>query len=258
MNPKRWFTPNQPLSPAGFWLWSIIWIIIAVALWELWRSPTVPGVIDTFNALMGLMSKQSFYHDLLASLKLTTMALGLASLISLGVSYLYTLGPVRPAVLGISKMRFLSIAGLSFIARQAFSSGDSVKLALLTFGITVFFVTSMASVVATIPQERFEYARTLRMGEWKIVKEVVIFGTFGDALEAMRQNNAIGFAMLAMVEVISRVNGLGVIMYDSKKYTDPGVQTAVMVLVLFLGIGIDYFLALLKRLGAPHTAIRSH
>ncbi|NQV89589.1 MAG: hypothetical protein HQ488_04675 [Parcubacteria group bacterium] len=258
MNPKAWFTPNQPLSPAGFWLWSIIWIAVFILTWELWRSPTVPGVSDTLSALMGLMGKQSFYLDIMESLKLTTMALGLATVISLLLSYARSLGFVQPLVRGVTLMRFLSIAGLSFIARQMFVSGDGVKLSLLTFAITVFFTTSMVAVVMAIPQSKYDYARTLRMSEWEIVKEIVVFGTFADALEAMRQNNAIGFAMLAGVEVISRSGGLGVIMYDAKKYTDPGVQTAIMLLVLVMGIGIDYLLGLAKRVCAPHTALGGH
>ena len=44
--------------------------------------------------------------------------------------------------------------------------------------MTVFYVTSMAAVVLEIPRERFDHARTLRMGEWHVVWELVVLGTF--------------------------------------------------------------------------------
>src|SRR2546423_1702414 len=71
----------------------------------------------------------------------------------------------------------------------------------------VFFVTSMASVIAAIPKEDFDHARTLRMSEWRVVWEVVILGTVATAFEVMRQNAAIGWMMLTTVEGIFRGEG---------------------------------------------------
>ena len=68
----------------------------------------------------------------------------------------------------ISKGRFLSLAGFTLIATLLFEGG-AIKTALLTFSITVFFITSMASVIAAIPKSEFDHARTLRMSEWRVV-----------------------------------------------------------------------------------------
>ena len=134
MNPRQWLTPNQSLSPRDFWILSMFWTVLTIFVWELWRSPTMPSLPDMILALGELMGKQSFYRDLGASLILCAQALGLATILSLSLSYLYALPVLRPVVLAVTKMRFLSIAGLSYLARQMFVSGDDVKLSLLTFG----------------------------------------------------------------------------------------------------------------------------
>src|SRR5437867_629398 len=99
-----------------------------------------------------------------------------------------------------------------FAPNRAVSAGAmraivATQVALLVFGMTVFFVTSMLDVVAAIPKESFDHARTLRMGEWRTVWEVLVLGTAEKAMDVLRQNAAIGWMMLTMVEGISRSEG---------------------------------------------------
>jgi len=51
-------------------------------------------------------------------------------------------------------------------------------------------------VVAAIPKEKFDYARSLRLSEWRVVWEVVILGTADQAIEvlaAQAQDFALAF-----------------------------------------------------------------
>jgi len=51
----------------------------------------------------------------------------------------------------------------------------------------------MIDVVAQVPKEKFDLARTLRMGEWRVVWEVIVLGRADAAFDAMRQNAAMGW-----------------------------------------------------------------
>lgn len=253
---KRVTTPNQPLFGRGFLLLSIFWLIAITLLWELWRAPTIPGIMEVLESLGHQLGRRKFYDNLIASLTLNIKALGIATVLSLAISYLYAVPLLRPVVAFIAKLRFVMIAGLTYLAIQIFT-GDSVKVSLLVFGITTFFVTSMAQIVADIPPERYEYARTLRMGEWRIVWEIVILETRDRAIETMRQNNSIGWAMLSMVEVVSRTQGgLGTMLYDIQKWGGPADLFAVELVVLLVGLGFDSFLGLVKTLVNPHLKTR--
>ena len=59
----------------------------------------------------------------------------------------------------------------------------------MVFGITVFFVTSMLSVIQGITKNEFNHARTLRMNEWEVVKEVIVLGKLDQVFEIIRQNS---------------------------------------------------------------------
>ena len=125
---------------------------------------------------------------------------------------------------------------------------------LLVFGMTVFFVTSMASVIAQIPKEEFDYARTLRMSEWRVVWEVVVLGTAAQAWEVLRQNAAIGWMMLTMVEGISRSEGgVGAMLLNQSKHFHLAEVFAIQILILVVGMIQDYGIGLLRRITCPYA-----
>jgi NitT/TauT family transport system permease protein len=163
---------------------------------------------------------------------------------------------MRPIATAVSKGRFLGLIGLTFVFTLLLGGGRPLKLALLVFGMTVFFVTSMADVVASIPKETFDHARTLRMGEWRVVWEVVVLGTKDKAIEVLRQNAAIGWMMLTMVEGISRAEGgLGAMLLNQNKHFHLAEVFAVQILILAVGVLQDYGIGALKRLVAPYAAL---
>jgi NitT/TauT family transport system permease protein len=129
-------------------------------------------------------------------------------------------------------------------------------VALLVFGMTVFFVTSMVDVVASIPRDTFDHARTLRMGEWRATWEVVVRGTADKAMEVLRQNAAIGWMMLTMVEGISRAEGgVGAMLLNQNKHFHLPEVFAIQILILTVGILQDYALGGLKRLLFPYAEL---
>ena len=133
-----------------------------------------------------------------------------------------------------------------------FGGGRPLKLSLLVFGVTVFFVTSMAAVVAEIPKSAFDHARTLRMTEWQVVWDVVIRGTLDKAIEALRQNAAMGWMMLTMVEGIARSEGgVGALLLNQNKHFHLAEVFAIQILILFVGLVQDYGIGVLKRVVCP-------
>ncbi|HEV8267835.1 MAG TPA: nitrate ABC transporter permease, partial [Thermoanaerobaculia bacterium] len=124
------------------------------------------------------------------------------------------------------------------------------------FGMVVFFVTSMNDVVAQIPREKFDHARTLGMNEWQVIWEVVILGTADQALDVLRQNAAIGWMMLTMVEGISRSEGgIGALLLNQNKHFHLAEVFAIQFFILFVGLVQDYAIGFLKSLFCPYAAL---
>lgn len=248
-------SPNRVISKQ-----TLRWLIglQLVMLFFIWFfSPTVflPKPREVFQAL-GEMWQAGLGGELITSFTLNLEAIALSTVLSLLLAYLTVVPFFRPIVTLLSKLRFLSMVGLTFFFTLMATTGHELKLFLLVFSVSVFFVTGMAEVVASIPKERFDLARTLRMGEWRVVYEVVVLGQADKAFEMLRQNAAMGWMMLTMVEGISRSEGgVGAMLLNQNKHFHLSAVFAIQITILLLGLGQDYFIGLLRNVFCPYASL---
>jgi NitT/TauT family transport system permease protein len=223
----------------------LFWVMSPVSL-----LPTPFEVSHSFSELW----KQGLGAQLITSLTLNLQAIGWATLVSLLLAYLTVMPFFRPVVAGLGKLRFLSLVGLSFVFTMIATSGHELKLSLLVFSISVFFVTGMADVLAGIPKEQFDLARTLQMGEWGVVWEVIILGQIDKVFDVLRQNAAIGWMMLSMVEgVVRSEGGMGTVLLDQNHHFRLSGIFAIQLTFLLLGLGQDYAFGFFKQLFCPYA-----
>ncbi len=250
------FLPNRAISSNAL---RIIVAFQAALLLVIWiNSPfkVLPQPLEVLHAFQNLWMTQGLARELWTSFTLNIQALALSTLLSLALSYLTVLPFFRPVALAVSKGRFLGLIGLTFVFTLMVGGGRPLKLSLLVFGMTVFFITSMAAVVLEIPRERFDHARTLRMGEWHVVWEVVVLGTADKAIEVLRQNAAIGWMMLTMVEGISRSEGgIGAMLLNQNKHFHIAEVFAIQITILLVGLFQDYLIGALQRLLCPYAGL---
>ena len=229
-------------------------IVAFLILWSLSPFKILPRPGEVVSAFQRLWMKQGLGPAIISSFAFNCEALLISALISLGFAYLSVMPIFRPIVAALSKGRFLSLVGFSLLFTVVLGGGHTLKLSLLVFGMTVFFLTSMASVIAEIPMSDLDYARTLHMGEWRVVWEVVILGTADKALEVMRQNAAMGWMMLTMVETIVRAEGgVGVLLMNNEKYMKLSEVFAIQLAVLVIGLFQDTIIGLIRRMFCPYA-----
>jgi NitT/TauT family transport system permease protein len=177
-------------------------------------------------------------------------------LIALPLAYASVIALLRPLVVAASKLRFLGLTGLVFPFTLLTGGGYALKVALLTFGMASFFVTSMAQVVLEIPRLQYDHLRVLGAGEARIVWEVVVRGTLDRALDVLRQNAAMGWAMITMVEGISRAEGgIGALILNENKHFKLAEVYAILLAILVLGLLMDFAVALLTDAVCPYSRL---
>jgi len=247
------FLPNRTVSPTVMKVIIAFQIVLALLVW--WNSPfKVLPRPDEVLAALGSLWKEGLGWDLITSMKLNLQAIFWSTVISLFISYLTVIPFFRPIAAAVSKGRFLGLIGLTLIFTLMVGGGTKLKLSLLVFGMSVFFVTSMAAVIINLPKEAFDHARTLGMPEWRVVWEVVVLGTADKAFEVLRQNAAIGWMMLTMVEGISRAEGgLGAVLLNQNKHFHLAEVFAIQILILVIGILQDYAIGVLRKLFCPYA-----
>jgi NitT/TauT family transport system permease protein len=109
--------------------------------------------------------------------------------------------------------------------------------------------------VIEIPRSQFDHMRVLGASELRIFWEVVVLGTKDKALDIMRQNVAMGWSMITMVEGISRAEGgIGAMILNQNKHFLLAQVYAVLFVILLIGLLLDYVLGVVTHVLCPYVS----
>jgi ABC-type nitrate/sulfonate/bicarbonate transport system permease component len=252
------FQPFKVLSKKNILFLIIAEAVIALLIWQLAGGELIPKPSKIAASVSRLLQNKDFYDNLFSSLSLTMRGMLISIIIALLISYLSRIPFFRPIANFIIKCRYLTLTGLSFVFILLSKDGSDLKTNLLIFGIVPFFVTSLLSVFDSINIQEYELCKTLRMSNWKALWEVVILGRLDQVFEVMRQNFAISWMMITMVEGMSMSQGgLGTMLIKSNKYIDLPTVFGLLFIILMLGIFFDYILGRMRVWLFPYAKIQT-
>ncbi len=247
------FAPNRIISRSAIQLLIAVQVASILLLWIFSPFVFLPSPRETWAAFETLWA-EGLGAELMTSFYLNVQAILLACAVSLLLAYATVMPFFRPVIAMLSKLRFLSLVGLTFFFTLMASTGHQLKRYLLVFSVSVFFITIMADVLNGIPREKFDLARTLGMGEWKVVWEVIILAQVDKVFDVLRQNAAIGWMMLTMVEGMSRSEGgVGALLLNQNKHFHLAAVLAIQFTILLLGLTQDYAIGTTRKILCPYA-----
>lgn len=254
---KKLLKPNAILNGRQNDILMLCQVLFVFVLWNIINSTLFPKPQEIGKALVDLVLNKGVFRDFIKSIGLCCKAMFYAILVSLLLCYASVLPLFRPIALLATKLRFLPTVGLTFLfLKIADGEVDSQKVLLLVFGISVFFTTTIMGVIGGTTTEELNYARTLRFNEWKVAWEVIVLGKIAQVLEGVRQNFAMAWMMIAMVENLCKSDGgIGVIISDQNKYFKFDYVWAIQLLILITGIGMDYSLKKVREFLLPYSVL---
>lgn len=258
---KKIFYPFGEINSGLKWAIIAFWAILFFVVFEFFHGGLIPSPTQIGKSLLDLIDSQGFYGDLVASLGTTFKAMFYSILVTMLVVYLSTIQFFKPLAQFISKCRYLTLTGLVFvftvIVGKTGGTMADLKMSLLMFGIIPFFVTSYLSVVdATLPEERWK-GYVNKKGRWGTLYEVIIIGKLDMLFEVMRQNFAISWMMITMVEGYAMSEGgVGTLIIKSTKYLHLGPVFAILILIFVLGLIFDYALSTARNILFPYLKTR--
>jgi len=92
------------------------------------------------------------------------------------------------------------------------------------------------------------------MSEWRTVWEVVILGTADKAFEVLRQNAAMGWMLLTLVESIVRSEGgVGLLLDNLSKHMLLAEVYGVQLVIILVAIAQDFVINSLRRMACPYA-----
>lgn len=229
---------------------------LLILLWCLSPTGVIPNPFEIAHAWHNLASTQGLLVELFNSLTTIWVALFWSTLITLVVGVLSCTNFFKPISHWITAFRFLGFAGITFLFTLWTDTGSELKIWLLTFGMTAFLLTNVLAVVDSITQEQVEYGHTLRMNGWQMVYEILMRGKLDEILDLIRQNAAIGWTMLSMVEGIVRSEGgIGALLLNQSKHLHLSAIFAIQITILVYGLFQDIVLKHVRYNICPYTKL---
>jgi len=254
---KKIFQPFGKISRQAFILMMIAQVIIAVTMWHAGSNGLIPSPFKVKIAFLHLLGTKLLWDNVLVSLGLTMQAMLYSILITLLFAYLSVMPFFKSIAQFIVKCRYLTLTGLIFIFTLLTKDGSQLKLSLLVFGIVPFFVTSFLAVIINIDKQQYELCRTLGYNNWQTLYEVIIIGKAEQVLEILRQNFAISWLMITLVEGLSMSEGgIGTLLIKYNKYNDLTNVIALQMVIFLIGICFDYLLGAMREWLFPFTKLK--
>lgn len=255
---KKIIKPFEELTKNKRLLIGLGWFVLILGSWLLYGLndthifPTIPQVFDGF---IGLWNEGLVVH-VFSSLWLCLRAVLVSIIVSLSVVYLSPIPLLKPIANAISKFRYLPLTGIAFYITMLISSGRSIQIWILVIFMTTFLTTSLLSMLKDIPEREFDHARALGCSRWEILWEVVIKGRLDYVIEIIRQNLAIVWMMLVTVEsLMAASGGLGFLIKNSDKFGNHGRILALQLVILALGMFMDYVLTKTRKILFRYSTI---
>ena len=256
---KSWrsiFKPFGQISKQTLMIMIVTQIIVTIAAWQITSDGLIPKPGNIATDLGQLLTTKLFWDNMLVSLGLTLKAMLYSIIITLFFAYASVIPFFKTIANFIVKCRYLTLTGLIFIFTLLTKDGGQLKLSLLVFGIVPFFTTSFLSVIVNINKQEYELCKTLGYNKWQTLYEVIIVGKADQVLEMLRQNFAIAWMMITMVEGLSMSEGgIGTLLIKFNKYNDITNVVALQLVIFITGLFFDYLLGLKRHWLFPYTTL---
>jgi len=250
MNIKKWFRPFETVNSNQRLLIAGIWVIIIVGFWivsSLGTKHLFPTPSQVWEGFLSLYNEGLMVH-IVSSLALCLQAAGLSIIVSLILVYISPLPALKPVAYALSRIRYLPLTGITFYLAILVSNARTMQISVLFIFMSLYFITSLLSVLKDIPAEEIDHARSLKCNRWEVLWEVVIKGRLDYALEVLRQNLAIIWMMLVTVEsILVAAGGLGVLIKNSDKFMNHGRIVALQLVILLVGLSLDWLLSVGRK-----------
>jgi len=248
---KSLFIPFEKVTKNSKVMITLGWFVAVIGFWLFYSVTSdrhlFPTLEQVGTGFVGLWNEGLMTH-VLSSLWLCAKSVFLAVLLSLLLVYLSPLPLLKPVATFLSKLRFLPLTGISFYLAMVVDSGREIQVWILVIFMSTYLITSLLSMIRDIKEEEFDHARALGCSRWEVLYEVVIKGRLDYVLDMIRQNVAIVWMFLVTVEsILAAGGGLGFIIKNSDKFLNHGRIVALQIIILLIGLGLDYFVNLMRK-----------
>jgi NitT/TauT family transport system permease protein len=206
-----------------------------------------PGPAETLTAFSRLATSHQLLVDSVASLRRISLGFAIGSIAGFAVGLAAGYVPLVRYLLYpyIHFLRFISAIAWLSMALLWFGTGETGKVALITYTTTFVVMVNVMAGVVSIPANRLRSARCFGATEWQIFLQVVLPSTLGYFFDGARLAMANSFATVVTAEMLAAQSGLGYLILVSRQWLAVDEIFVGIIVLGMLGLLADRVLVLL-------------
>lgn len=232
------------------YIYYLMTVVVILSFWlmsSLSDKHIIPSIAQVSTGFVDLWNEGLLTH-IFASLSLFFIVLPIAAFISVIIGYMSLIPTFKPFAIFISKLRFLPLTGITFYISMLGIGARATQIWILVIFMSTYLITSLVAVFTSIETEEINHAKTLGLNRWEVMWELVIRGRLDYVIESIRQNFSIIWLMLVTVEsLLVTTGGIGFLIKNSDKFMNLGKVIALQLIILFIGILLDYAITQLRK-----------
>ena len=210
--------------------------------------PTPPMVLKSFRTLI---SEDHLVSHAFSSIWLNIKGYLWAILISIPIGFIIGLYPLFKGLFSkqVDALRYLPMTALTGLFITWFGIGSNMKVAFLAFGIIVYLLPVIAQRVREVQDVYTKTAFTLGATNWQMIKTVYIPSVMARVMDDIRVLTAISWTYIIIVELLSRENGVGALIYQKARGGQIEKVFGILIVIILIGFLQDrIFMFIDKRL----------
>ncbi len=244
---QRWLSPSRAI---GFVLPGTVLLLWQIAASLEWIDPVfLPAPIKVVEAFIQMLTEQRLLWDFAVSL----------SLVSQGFLY----GAFAAVVLGVGAglsrrfEQFLSptfdtirhIPGIAWFPLIVLWLGLGAPAKILVIAKTVFFPVFLNTLqgIRSVDKSYIELAEVMTLTRWQLVRKIILPAATPTIMVSLRYAAGLAWALVVVAEGLSGLEGLGFLIFRAQGLLLTDQLLVCMVIIGFVGFGIDRAMYLLQR-----------
>lgn len=231
-------------------------VVLALVVWELLPSlgivpsllvPPLHEVLQTF--WMTTVQTDELLSQTIISIRraLTGFFLGVAVAIPIGVLIGWRKVIYDYLSVYMDTLRTLPAVALIPIFLLIFGPSETTILAVIFY--PVFFYQLVATVYGTqnINQTLIESMRVIKMGEWRMFRQIFVPGSLPGIFSGLRQNTATTLVLTIVAEMLLASDGLGRYIMDTQRQFQVPRTYAGILMILIIGYFLNKSVVFVQR-----------
>jgi len=218
--------------------------------------PTPPQILSSFGPL--LKNDRLVFHTL-NSIWLNIKGYLWAILISIPLGFVIGLYPLFRGLFSkqVDALRYLPLTALTGLFIIWFGIEDRMKVAFLAFGVIVYLLPVVATRVKEVQDVYTKTAFTLGATNWQMIKTVYVPSVMSKVMDDIRVLTAISWTYIIIVELLSRENGVGALIYQKARGGQVEKVFAILIVIVLVGFIQDRLFVFIDKRLMPHKTQKS-